>query len=90
MFRRWISAAMVFALGLSIWHIASVTYDPMYGAVEADSVISGNDNSMTDNNTLTLWYTDEALSEYLSSVAMNFQQDTGVKVITVLKDGVGF
>ena len=46
--------------------------------------------AFVDDGSLTLWYSDEALTDYLSSVALSFQQDQGIKVNIVLKDGVQF
>ena len=43
-----------------------------------------------DDGSLTLWYSDDALTEYLTSVALSFQQDQGIKVNIILKDGVQF
>ena len=37
-----------------------------------------------------MWYTDESLADYLQSVALSYQQDTGIKVDIVLKDGVSY
>ena len=51
---------------------------------------AGDVPAFIDDGSLTLWYSDEALTDYLSSAALSFQQDQGVKVNIVLKDGVQF
>lgn len=62
----------------------------MYGAVD-DSVAPIVDVDIDDDfNTLTLWYNDEALTDYLSSTALSYQQNTGIKVNIVLKSGIEY
>lgn len=38
--------------------------------------------------TLNIWYTDEALTDYLSSVAVRYNEETGIRVIPVLQTGL--
>ena len=97
MVKRWICAILVIALAGSLWYVASSTDDPEYsdGPVEAVAVSPEEGEgetvpSFVDDGSLTIWYTDEALTDYLTSVALSFQQDQGIKVNTVLKDGVQF
>lgn len=44
----------------------------------------------TRNKTLTLWYTDEALTNYLESAAFDYQEKTGEKVVPVLVSGLEY
>jgi len=88
--RKWISVILVAALTISLWYVASVTYDPMYGAVDGDVVDLEETDIANDLKTLTLWYTDEALTEYLNSVSLSFQKDFGIKVNVVLKSGIEY
>lgn len=90
MIRRWICAFMVMVLAAGLWYVAATTYDPLYGAVVADEVIVEEPDIDSDMNIVTLWYNDEALTEYLQSVSLSFQHSQGVKVNLVLKDGVEF
>ncbi|MCR5301840.1 MAG: sugar ABC transporter substrate-binding protein [Lachnospiraceae bacterium] len=102
MFKRWICAILVAALALSLWYVAYTTDDPMYErASETDEATeegepgqqadsAQNIPAYTDDGSLTIWYTDDALTEYLSSVALSFQQDNDIKVNVVKKDGVQF
>lgn len=87
--KRIICAVLIAALAIGLWYVAAVTYDPMYGAVDEETMIVDKDGS-EDNNILTLWYTDEALTDYLSSVALSFQQNQNIRVNIVLKSGVEF
>ena len=95
MIKRLICAFLVVALALSVCFVAKTTDDPDFARVAADE---GNEEeagtadtpAFEDDGSLTLWYSDDALTDYLSSVALSFQQDQGVKVNIVLKDGVQF
>ncbi|MCR5672755.1 MAG: sugar ABC transporter substrate-binding protein [Lachnospiraceae bacterium] len=99
MVKRWICAILVTALAGSIWYVARTTDDPLYSdnyeePLDAPQAEGGestaSEPSFVDDGSLTVWYTDEALTEYLTSVALSFQQDQGIKVNAVLKDGVNF
>ena len=95
MIKRLICAVLVLALALSLWYVASINYDPEFAETGEDKPVSeeGDDpasGAFTDDGSLTLWYTDEALTDYLTGVALSFEQDRGVKVNVVLKDGVQF
>ncbi len=95
MFKRWICAILVVAMAASIWFVGSRTDDPDFAPQEAAEGPEGETGpapatEAEDDEILTLWYSDDSLTEYLSSVALSFQQDSGVKVNIVLKDGVQF
>ena len=90
MIRRIVSAIMVAALAAALWYVAATTYDPLYGAKVMDDMTYSEVAADEDLNTLTLWYTDEALTDYLNYVALAFKQEQGIKVNLVLKSGVEF
>ena len=98
MIKRLLCAVLVLALTGSLWYVAKTVDDPEYSkeAEEVDAVPAedGNTDAETgeipDDGSLTLWYSDESLTDYLSSVALSFQQDKGTRVNIVLKDGVQF
>lgn len=96
MFKRWICAILVIAMAASIWFVGRTTDDPDYAPQEAAEGGEGEGDpapalaESLDDGSLTLWYSDDSLTEYLTSVALSFQQDSGVKVNIVLKDGVSF
>ena len=94
MIKRLICAILVLALAGSLWYIASINYDPQFAETAEDKKVSEEDASnvpaYTDDGSLTIWYADEALTDYLTGVALSFEQDRGVKVNVVLKDGVQF
>ena len=99
MLKRFICALLVIAAGLGIWYVANTTEDPDYTADRESMTQTGSEEAgassevateAEEDNSLTLWYTDEALTDYLSSVALSYEQDTGIKVNIVRKDGVQF
>ena len=98
MLRRWICAILVLALALSVFYVAKTTDDQSYRAGASEEAPDGNAAeaegvtapAYTDDGSLTLWYTDDALTEYLTGVALSFQQDQGIKVNIEKKDGVQF
>ncbi len=98
MLKRFICAILVIALGSSVWYVAATSDDPDYSKKLReeslpDTAEEGEESgtpAVIDDGSLTLWYTDESLAEYLQSVALSFQQDNDIKVNIVLKDGVSF
>ncbi len=48
------------------------------------------ENVLTVKPTITLWYTDEALEDYLASVSLDYLEEYGVRVMPVLKSGLEF
>ncbi len=99
MIKRWICAVLVLALAGSVFYMAKTTDDPDYrSGLEKEQTEEGASDeaaeeagaSFKDDGSLTLWYTDDALTEYLTGVALSFQQDQGIKVNIVKKDGVQF
>lgn len=99
MLKRIICAALIVLIGAGIWYVAKTTEDPDY-AISKQSVpeetdeegepLSEEEAEAVSFEGLTLWYTDESLTDYLTSVALSYEQDTGVKVNIVRKDGVQF
>lgn len=92
MFRRILSIFLTIFLGLFLFITALKTQDPMYGgSVETEtSEILPEDALLEEENTLTLWYTDDVLTDYLTSEALSFQNETGIKVNPVLVSGVEY
>lgn len=48
------------------------------------------DNALIHKDTIYLWYTDQSLEDYLSSAALAFSEENGVRVIPVLTSGVEY
>ena len=96
MLKRLICAILVLAMAGSLWYVASINYDSQFAETAEDTKVSEEGQEAegapvyTDDGSLTLWYTDEALTDYLTGVALSFEQDRGVKVNVILKDGVQF
>ena len=95
MLKRFICAFLVLILAATCFYVAYTADDAGFAASrsEDEGVSSGDIASQgvtEDDGSLTLWYSDDALTEYLTSVALSFQQDQGIKVNIILKDGVQF
>lgn len=48
------------------------------------------ENALLVRPTLTLWYTDEALEDYLASVALDYMEEYDVRVVPVLTSGLEY
>ena len=56
-----------------------------------DKDISVNaDEVVYDKETVYLWYTDDSLSNYLSSACLTYSEQKGVRIVPVLASGVDF
>ena len=89
--RRIICAILILSLGLSLFYVGYRTDDPLYGGTSAEETTVPDENAVVeDENTLTLWYTDDALTDYLTAEALSYQSQTGIKVNPVLVSGVEY
>lgn len=50
----------------------------------------GSSNAGDDENTLVIWYADDAMTNFISSGALDYSQKSGVKVKPVLVSGVDY
>lgn len=95
MLKRFICAFLVLILAVTCFYVAYTVDDAGFAASKSEDEVDSSgeiqaQSVIEDDGSLTLWYSDDALTEYLTSVALTFQQDQGIKVNTVLKDGVQF
>ena len=98
MFKKWFSAALSLALAAAMVVLSFNVTDPLYGAQteqEAVAAEAGETEAAAavqpvNADTLILWYTDDALTEYVTSTALSFQADYGVRVTPVLVSGVEY
>ncbi|MFT3984401.1 MAG: sugar ABC transporter substrate-binding protein [Lachnospiraceae bacterium] len=73
---------------------ASWVQNPLYkGSVSADAV--GEETADTQlqrigDETLVLWYADDSLTEYITTTALSYQAEYGIKVKPVLVSGVEY
>jgi len=74
--------------------LASWVQDPLYkGSVSADAVgedVAGTQLQHVGDETLVLWYADDALTEYVTTTALSYQAEHGIKVKPVLVSGVEY
>ena len=71
MLKRWICAGIVLLFAGALWYTAFTADDPEYAPSSGEEEAAVNTYS---DGSLTLWYSDDTLTEYLSSVALSFQQ----------------
>ena len=60
------------------------------GASALDKAGVSTDGILSSKPTLTVWYTEEKLEDYLSAMALEYQDATGVRVVPVLKSGLEY
>ncbi len=96
---RFFRGIIAIALAVAMLFVGITTDDIMYkhgneGSDEALSRLNyvNNNQSAIDNakgdNTIILWYADDALTEFLSAAALSFKSETGIRVKPVLVSGV--
>lgn len=52
---------------------------------EEETIFTGH-----DKDTLYLWYTDDALTEYLASAAVTYNEEHGTRIVPVLQSGLNY
>ena len=62
----------------------------LFGVLYAGNVVKEQEQQEVFDNTKTLhiWYTDEALTDHISSMAVKYNEEYGVRVIPTLKSGL--
>lgn len=65
--------------------LAGVWYAGTYGSVEDNGLMSG-----FQKDTIYIWYTDEALTDYINSASLAFYEDYDVRVVPVLQPGLEY
>ncbi|MDE7240133.1 MAG: sugar ABC transporter substrate-binding protein, partial [Lachnospiraceae bacterium] len=60
------------------------------GAIDTEERQRGDDIKYVAKDTITLWYTDEALTDYLSSVALTYYENTDIHVELKLVSGLEY
>ncbi len=60
------------------------------GAIDTEERERGDDIEYVAKDTITLWYTDEALTDYLSSVALTYYESTDIHVELKLVSGLEY
>lgn len=93
--KKWIALVMVLVMTGAMTLIALTTDDLMFRQEKLETSAEGEVIDMQageiirdDVNTLILWYTDDALTEYLTSEALLFQADHNVRIKPILVSGV--
>lgn len=76
------------ALGIGILAVAGAAAFYLTRGEEITEMIP--DNALLVRPTITLWYTDEALEDYLASMALDYLEEYDVRVLPVLKSGLEY
>lgn len=61
-----------------------------YHHQDAMSVLTDDDGLFQKKDNLEIWYTDEALGDYLARAALSYYQETGVRVVPTYVSGVQY
>lgn len=80
-----IAAAAAAAAMLAAVFIAGTT-----GKQEIPVKTEQKNTLLSPSKTLRLWYTDDALTDYVASAALSFYEDTDIRVIPVLTSGLEY
>lgn len=76
------------ALGIGVLAAAGAAAFYLTRGEEVTDMIP--DNALLVRPTITLWYTDESLEDYLASVALDYLEEYDVRVLPVLKSGLEY
>lgn len=90
MFRKSICIFLTVALGLSLWLVAGHPKSAKFGAMIDEDTDVVESVTEEDQGTLTLWYTDDLLTDFLSTQSLLYQKETGIKVNCELVPGVEY
>lgn len=72
---KWLSVLLILAITFGMFQLTPT------------EVTQSGEVVLTDNkDTIYIWYTDEALTDYISSAALSFYDDCNVRVVPVLYD----
>lgn len=61
-----------------------------YHHQDAMAVLTDDDGIFQKKDNLEIWYTDEALGDYLARAALQYYQETGVRVVPTYVSGVRY
>ncbi len=70
--------------------VCALALEIYVGAVDTEVRERGDDTEYIAKDTITLWYTDGALTDYLSSVALTYYENTDVHVELELVSGLEY
>lgn len=81
---------MVGVIAVMLYFTAATTPDPLYGAINTETQVLDTEQAAQGENSLVLWYTDDSLTEYLTTAALLYQKERGAKVEPRLVSGVNY
>jgi maltose-binding protein MalE len=80
--KKSISLILIFAMALSLF-FAGVASQPVQVEPEMQSLIM-------PKQTITFWYTDDAMTDYINSAAVSFYEETDIRVVPKMVSGLEY
>ena len=74
----------------SVLVILAMTAAALFGDLYPGRSLIDPDAGRDENNTLTIWYTDSYMDEYIRNAAVVYEEKTGVKVVSTKVAGLEF
>lgn len=75
-------------IGMNAFEVKETGTEQSEATEEAGEIFSSPFSSA--DAVLHIWYTDETLTDYINSVALNYYEDTNVRVVPVLQSGLDY
>ena len=73
---------------ISVFIVLTMLVSVLYSGTQVKE--QEKQNIFDNTKTVHIWYADEALTDHLSSMAVKFNEEYGVRVIPVLQSGLEF
>ena len=89
MIRKFIAVTLVLILTGAMFYYSFEDYNKKIEESTRFEVKSENTESVPDD-TIVIWYTDDALTEYINDVALSYRSESDIKVRPELVDGVDY
>lgn len=85
--KKTVAVIMCIALLASMIYIAWKDYDPMEDPGYAQDFKAA---SKVDDDTIIVWYTDDALTEFLNDISLSYRNEHDIKIQLEKKDGIDY
>lgn len=89
MARKTVALIMCLALLVSMLYVAKTDYDSLEEQDYSDS-LKTNAAKAVDDDTIVVWYTDDALTEFLNDIALSYRNEKDVKIQFEKRDGIDY
>ncbi len=89
MAKKTVALIMCLALLMSMLYIARQDYDPSEEGSYSDG-LKTNAAKSVDDDTIVVWYTDDALTEFLNDIALSYRNEHDIKIQFEKRDGIDY